>query len=122
MSSQVRRNEIYVFMITVRDSSYGKVMFSQAFIIPSVHRGEDVHGLEGHIRGKGDVHGGGACMAGGVHGRMCVWWGAYMVGGISWQGACIARGGVRGRRDGHCSGWYASYWNAFYFDSTFPIC
>ena len=22
-------------------------------------------------------------------------------------------GGMRGRRDGHCSGRYASYWNAF---------
>ena len=56
-------------MVTVRDSSYGKVMFSQACIIPSVHRGEDVHGLEGHIRGKGDVHGG---------------------GGHAWQGVCMA--------------------------------
>ena len=27
-------------------------------------------------------------------------------GGRLWQG-------VRGRRDGHCSGRYASYWNAF---------
>ena len=25
----------------------------------------------------------------------------------------LDRGSVRGRRDGHCSGWYASYWNAF---------
>ena len=27
-------------------------------------------------------------------------------------GVCVT-GGVHGRRDGHCSGWYASYWNAF---------
>ena len=42
----------------------------------------------------------------------------------AWQrgGACVAKGGmrgkgggVRGRRDGHCSGRYASYWNAFFF-------
>ena len=26
-----------------------------------------------------------------------------------------AGGGVRGRRDCHCNGRYASYWNAFYF-------
>ena len=25
-------------------------------------------------------------------------------------------GGVRGRREGHCSGRYASYWNAFLFN------
>ena len=36
-----------------------------------------------------------------------------MVGGAR-QGACKA-GGVHGRRDGHYSGRYASYWNAFLF-------
>ena len=43
-----------------------------------------------------------------------------MAGGIAWWGrACGGAGGMRGegrvrsRRDGHCSGWYASYWNAF---------
>ena len=44
--------------------------------------------------GGGGVHGRGACMAGvagGVHGR----------------------GDMRGRRDCHCRGQYASYWNAF---------
>ena len=51
---------------------------------------------------QGNMCGQGACMAGGVHGRgMCV----MGVGG----------GGMRGRRDGHCSGWYASYWNVFLF-------
>ena len=34
------------------------------------------------------------------------------------RGTCVERGvhgmgGMRGRRDGHCSGRYASYWNAF---------
>ena len=28
-------------------------------------------------------------------------------------GGCAWQRGVRGRRDGHCSGRYASYWNAF---------
>ena len=36
-------------------------------------------------------------------------------GGHAWQGACVA-GGVYGRRDGHCSGRYASHWNAFLLD------
>ena len=43
-----------------------------------------------------------ACMAGG-----CAWQGA-----MHDRGACVA-GGVRARRDGHCSGRYASFWNAF---------
>ena len=45
---------------------------------------------------------GGACMAEGE--------GACMAG----EGACIGRG-MPGRRDGHCSGRYAFYWNAFLF-------
>ena len=28
-------------------------------------------------------------------------------------------GGVCGRRDGHYSGWYASYWNAFLLSQFF---
>ena len=28
---------------------------------------------------------------------------------------CAWQGGVLGRRDGHCSGRYTSYWNAFLF-------
>ena len=27
----------------------------------------------------------------------------------------MVKGGMCGRRDGHCSGQYASYWNAFLF-------
>ena len=57
-----------------------------------------------------------AYMAGGMHGR-----GACMVGGHVWQGGMHGRGHawcghVYGRRDGHCSRQYASYWNAFLFD------
>ena len=63
-------------------------------------------------------------MAGGVHGMVfmcgmgaCVVGGACMAGGHAWQGACVAGGvhgrGMRGRRNGHCSGRYASYWNAY---------
>ena len=48
----------------------------------------------------------GACVAGG-HARE-----EGMHGGHVWQGVCMA-GGMHGRRDGHCSRLYASYWNAF---------
>ena len=65
--------------------SCGKVIFSQACVKNSVHRG------------------GGACMAGGV------WWGL----GHAWQrGTCVARG-ICGRKNCNCSGRYASYWNSF---------
>ena len=65
------------------------------------------------MHGKGGVHG-----ERGMCGR-----GACVVGGRAWQGSCVAgRGvcvaggrGMHGRRDGHCSGWYTSYWNAFLF-------
>ena len=61
-------------------------------------------------------------MVGGMCGRGCVGQ-AGMCGrgrGHAWQramhgrGACVA-GGMHDRRDGHCSRWYASYWNAFLF-------
>ena len=54
----------------------------------------------------GGMHGRGGCMAG-VHGGGCVARGRALRGG-----ACVAWG-MLGRRDGHCSGQYASYWNAF---------
>ena len=66
----------------------------------------------------GGMHGRGACMAGrhawqgGMHGR-----GVCMTGGMCGRGVHarghVWQGGVHGRRDSHCSGWYASYWNAF---------
>ena len=47
--------------------------------------------------------------AGGVRGRR-----ACMAGGHAWQGSmCGGGGGMCGRRDGHGSGRYAFYWNAF---------
>ena len=49
----------------------------------------------------------GACVAGGMHGR-----------GYAWQGVCVA-GGIHGRIKGHCSRWYASYWNAFLLVTEF---
>ena len=45
-----------------------------------------------------------------------------MAGGVHGRGVCMAGGGgFRGRRDSHCSGQYASYWNAFLFDSVSSI-
>ena len=68
--------------------SCGKVMSSQASVILFTGGGGRAWREEGvHVRGGG-MHGREACMA---------------VGGE----------GVRDRRDGHCSGRYASYWNAF---------
>ena len=78
----------------------------------------------------GGMYGGGHVWQAGVHDK-----GACLAGGHTWQGGlhgsgracmaggtCMARrgharqgGGVRGRRDGHCSGRYASYWKAFLF-------
>ena len=58
------------------------------------------------------VHRWGECMPG----RACVprgWGHAYLGGGVA--------GGVRGRRDGHCSGRYASYWNAFLLRGHFEV-
>ena len=95
----------------------------------SVHRGDAwLGGRGGCMAGgcvwQGGVCGRGACMAGGVHGkggmhgRGCAWQGVCMAGGVHGKGgmhgkgACIA-GGIHGRRDGNCSGRYASYWNAF---------
>ena len=76
-------------------------MFSQASVILSTGEGACMAGgcaWPGGIYGTGWVVGGGACMAGGLHGK----------GG----GVCVAGGG-RAWQDGHCSGQYASYWNAF---------
>ena len=36
-------------------------------------------------------------------------------GGMYNRGSCVAGGGMHGRRNGHCSRWYASYWHAFLY-------
>ena len=83
--------------------------------------------MAGSMCGRGTCVAGGhvwwdACMAGGMHGGVQ---GAYMAGGVHAIGVCVAGGmhgggcafqeGMHGRRDGHCSGRYASYWNAFLY-------
>ena len=71
------------------------VVFSQAFVILFT---------EGHAWQRG-----GACVVKGR--RLCI------PGGMHGRGACVAVGGMHGRRDGHCSGRYASYGNVFLFFS-----
>ena len=86
-----------------------------------------LHGEGGMCGKEGHVWWRGACVAkkGGGH----EWWGDMHVGGHGWQRhawqgvawcwLCMAGGGMRGRRDGHCRGRYASYWNAFLFSFSF---
>ena len=118
-------------IITIRNSSCGKVMFSQACVKNSVHggaclaRGACVVGgyawQEGHVWRRGMCGREGMCDGGHA------WhWGYVWQGAVHGWGACVARGGVCGSRDSHCSGRYASYWNAFLFisktsDSDFGI-
>ena len=77
--------------------SCGKVMFPQASVILFTGGGAYM---------AGGVCGRRPCVAGGMHGRGHMWWGACMAGWHVGQGMC-------GRRDGHCSRRYASYWNEF---------
>ena len=86
-------------------------MFSQVFVCPE----GDMHGEEGDVCHEGVMCGKGVCvwwrglcMAKGVCGE----WGG---GGHAWQGACVAG------RDDHCSGRYASYWNAFLLANSFEF-
>ena len=76
--------------------SCGKVMFLHLSVCHSVHRGR---------------HAWGACVVGGMRDR-----GVRVTGGMH-----VGKGegvvGLHGRRD--CSGWYASYWNAFLFPIEF---
>ena len=75
-------------------------------------------------QGGGGMHDGGhmwkgACVVGGMHGGgEHVWQGACMAGGVHgghvWHRAWMT-GGMHDRRDSHCSGRYAPYWNAFLF-------
>ena len=69
-----------------------------------------VHG-RGHVwhAWQGGMHGGGHAGKGACMTSRCALQGACMAGGCAWQG------GMCGRRNGHCSGQYASYWNAFLF-------
>ena len=107
-------------LVTVRNSSCRNVMFSQVSVILSTG---DMHGEGRHTWQRGGhAWWRGACMAkGGGH----AWWRRGMhVREFAWQGACVAggcawQGGMCGRRDSHCSGPYASYWNALLLPNAF---
>ena len=95
-------------------------MFLQASVCPQrgVH---DEGGVYGKLRAcvvKGGHEWQGACVMvlymvgrqareGGMHGR------GIHGRGHMWQGVCVAGSDMHGRRDGHCSRRYVSYWNAF---------
>ena len=92
-------------------------------------RGESGDVWQKGMHGEGGMRGRGACMT-----RGCAWWGLCMAEGHVWlgrghtwqgvygHGACMRRHawpGVCMAGDGHCSGRYASCWNAFLFDKIF---
>ena len=62
--------------------------------------------VKNSVRGRGHLWERGPCMA---MVEVCMA-GAMRVGGMRGRRACIAGGG---RRDGHSSRWYTSYWNRF---------
>ena len=110
---RVKANASNTSLITVRKRNCGEVMF---FTCQSFCSQRGVHG-RGGICVMGGMCGLGACVVG-----RCAWQGLCMVGGCvtggrAWWGVhCM--GGICSRRvddrgDGHCSGQYASYWNAF---------
>ena len=125
MSEKLRISFVVLLLllhIYVRNRNCGKVMFSQVRVKNSV-RGRGAVCIAGrHAWQRGDMCDRGACMAGGH-----VWWeghawqgGHVLQGGVhgrvhAWQGGVCMVGGMHGRRDDHCSGRYASYWNAFLF-------
>ena len=78
---------------------FAKVMFSQVSVCPQVgcawqgrHAWWEWHVWRGTCM-AGCMHGGGACLAGGVCGRGHAW----QVGGIHGRGTCVAGGCVAGR-------------------------
>ena len=93
---------------------WGKVIFSEACVKNSVHRGGG--GFPAGIAGSIP-----ACLAAGLHG----WW--YPSMPCRFPGP-HPRGKLRGiwpgppPCDGYCSGRYASYWNAYLLPPTNEVC
>ena len=88
------------------------VCVAGACMVGGMQGGSGGHAFLGGVHGGG-MHGRGAYTAGG-----CAWQGVNRFG-CTWQGACVVRGDKHGRRDGHCSGWFTSYCNAFLFYKEF---
>ena len=86
----IEKHEIYAVVFSSHfyrpQRSWGKVIFSEAWVKSSVHKGGGVW-LERVVRGRRGVCGGcgcgrgacmvGACVAGGMHDRGCKWQGGY---------------------------------------------
>ena len=112
----------YSDIFTVRNSSCGRVMFHKC--VSRILSWGGMHG-KGECMVEGGICSRGMCMAGGVWQGVCMARRVYGREGCAWQGrVCMAgrvvhgtghvwQGCMQGRRDGHCSLWYASYWNAF---------
>ena len=120
-------NISYCF-VAARNSSLsfciqGACMVRGAWMVKRGMLDKGGHAGKGKCVAKGIMCGKGVCMVkGGVH-RGHAWQGlckvgACIVGGMHGGGLHGGEGGMHGKRDGHCSGRYASYWNAF----LFPIC
>ena len=121
MLSHELKNDVCKITSVIKLITARKVIFSEACVKNSVHRGE------------GAVEAGrGACVAGGhawpgVLG--CAFQGVCMAGGHVWLGGMHAGGHAHAmhapqpdimRYGRSMSGWYASYWNAFLFIVKLP--
>ena len=117
-----------LYLLPATNEVWGKVIFSEACISHLAKCGGDAW-WGGGMCGKGGMHGRRACMArgacmvkGAMHGEggACGSRGAYISGGHAWQWRhAWQMGGHAYKRDGHWSGRYASYWNAFLFSLMF---
>ena len=93
---------------------WGKVIFSEACVKNSVHRGGGMHG-------QGGMRGGGCALQG-----ACVVEGHAWQGGVHDRGACVAGGHAwhtpPADTTRYCqwADWYASYWNTFFLLVVLP--
>ena len=102
---EFRNAKIPVVLITVRNSSCGNVMFSQASVSHSVHWGVHRSGCAwwgGGMHGRGHVWQGGIYGRGGIYGGGHVWRAVCMAGGHMGQLACRAGACVVGWGEGAC--------------------
>ena len=108
-------------LVTIRKWSCRKVMFSQECVKNSVHRGGGVYPNMHWALDRGGVypsmHWAGVCVS--QHALGVSAWGVSAKRGVpSGPEADTPRDG-HPLPDGHCSGRYASYWNAFLFGMIF---
>ena len=123
------------YYLPFRNSSCGKVMFSQACVKNSVHGGACVtkggevcvvrgacvaiagmhgKGKGGHAFLKGGIHGKGVCVVGGMHGSRGMCGRGAFIWGNAWQGVCMAGETATGVDGMHPTGMHS----CFYVDHT----